>query len=674
MPSYLERLERLSVDLGREANDEHEAFIKLLKRIISVVREADNVHAPDLPEVVEKAAEMFEEAVYWAYSLEGGFDYLPSFADSSESPLLKDSHAITLPGVGEIPTEILPVLETMTGLLSSMLGGFNPLPGLINSQRPKAWPDTPHPHPKTSRLSRFREGITTSVTDASPLARTIYQARCEVSAENISCPVSAAIAADSSALALIGAGGYKDRDPMLTIFLLDEQTPTSTQHDREDDAEDDEPEGDDDEDNDEEDDDDYEDDDDDDDDGGARICSSETGFRYMALEPGLSEVAYQVAVDTPNRLALIADPHRIKTFSWGGDVAFSGWIPARGDNVHTMNSKKYEGPIAVLPGGRIVRAGKGGAALWNLSTLETHRGGRRVGRGKFKVEDSWRDDGGEIERSTGSAPSTTVKFAQKGLTPAGWHLHAPSGHLLSAENSHRSEKYGCYALDLEAGGKIASRFLGHGGNVNDFSTSAGDANAFLTACADGYARLYDVRHPLPVMTIDSGKSSEFCEAAALVHPDGIPTVFTGGYRSQSIKTWDIRARALVYELSTGNTAVHTLAWDDRRATLYAGTECDYRDRLGGTYDYRGAHIPRWAERQPGERSETDADADGYNSAEDSDGEHCWPKRAPHDEKAFGYAYDAGDHVFLRYRFKEDADRTVLPEYGQAREEYGYGGW
>ncbi|KAL1940225.1 hypothetical protein VTO73DRAFT_9177 [Trametes versicolor] len=669
MPSYLERLERLPIDLGQEASDEHEAVLKGLKHIISVVREAYNAHAPDLPEIIEKAAEMFDEAVYWAYSHDGGFDFLPSFADSSESPLLKDSDVITLPGMGEVPNEVVAILDTLTGFLPTLLGGINPLAGLINPQRPNAWPDTPHPHPKTTRLSRFREGITTSVTDATPLARTIYQARCEVAADIISCPVSAAIAADSSALALIGAGGWKNRDPMLTIFLLDEHTPATAQDDKEDAAKDDEGDSD-------------EEDDDDDDDGGVRICSN-TGFRYMVLEPGLSEVAYQLAVDTTNRLALVADTHRIKSFSWGGDVTFGGWTPPRGENVHTMNSRKYDGPIAVLSGGRIVRAGKGGAAIWSMDTLETHQGGRRVGRGEFEAEDSWRDDyGGEIERSTGSAPSTTVKFTQTGLTPAGWHLHTPSGHLLCAENSHRSDKYGCYALDLEAGGKIASRFLGHGGNVTAFSTSTGDANVFLTACADGYARLYDVRHPLPAMTIDSGKSSEFCEAVTLVHPDGIPTVFTGGGRSQSIKTWDIRARALVYELSTGNTAVHTLTWDERRTTLYAGTECDYMDRLGRTYDYRGAHIPRWAERRPGERmaqtaaypgyveDETDENGDAYDSAEDSDGIHCWPKRAAHDEKAFGYAYDAGDHVFLRYRFKEDADPTVLPEYGQAR----YGGW
>lgn len=298
---------------------------------------------------------------------------------------------------------------------------------------------------------------------------------------------------------------------MLTIFLLDEHTPATAQDDKEDAAEDDEGDSD-------------EEYDDDDDDGGVRICSK-TGFRYMVLEPGLSEVAYQLAVDTTNRLALVADTHRIKSFSWGGDVTFGGWTPPRGENVHTMNSKKYDGPIAVLSGGRIVRAGKGGAAIWSLDTLETHQGGRRVGCGEFEAEDSWRDDyGGEIERSTGSAPSTTVKFTQTGLTPAGWHLHTPSGHLLCAENSHRSDKYGCYALDLEAGGKTASRFLGHGGNVTAFSTSTGDANVFLTACADGYARLYDVRHPLPAMTIDSGKSSEFCEAVTLVHPDGIPSM------------------------------------------------------------------------------------------------------------------------------------------------------
>lgn len=245
----------------------------------------------------------------------------------------------------------------------------------------------------------------------------------------------------------------------------------------------------------------------------------------MALDPGLSETAHGVAVDDTRKLAFIADKHRIKSFSWGGSVAFDGRMPARGDNVHTMNSGKYDGPVAVLPDGRIARAGKGGAAIWDLSTLETHQGGGRVGTSTLRVDVSWRDDGGSgIERSTGSTPSTTILFAQADLAPAIWHRHAPTGHMLCAEGSLIESKPGCYALDLGAGGRTAARFLGHGANVNAFSTSAGDPNVFVTACADGYARFYDVRHPLPVMTINSGGSSEICEAAMLVHPDGIPSM------------------------------------------------------------------------------------------------------------------------------------------------------
>ena len=45
---------------------------------------------------------------------------------------------------------------------------------------PPHWTATPRPHPKSTRLSRFRNDVTTSATDDTPLARTILQARCEV--------------------------------------------------------------------------------------------------------------------------------------------------------------------------------------------------------------------------------------------------------------------------------------------------------------------------------------------------------------------------------------------------------------------------------------------------------------------------------------------------------------
>ena len=46
---------------------------------------------------------------------------------------------------------------------------------------------------------------------------------------------------------------------------------------------------------------------------------------------------------------------------------------------------------------------------------------------------------------------------------------------------------------------------------------------FVTACSDGYARLFDVRRPLPVLTFDTGMQREACADVVLVHPDGIPS-------------------------------------------------------------------------------------------------------------------------------------------------------
>ena len=96
--------------------------------------------------------------------------------------------------------------------------------------------------------------------------------------------------------------------------------------------------------------------------------------------------------------------------------------------------------------------------------------------------------------------------------------------MLTGENAQRDKgHYGFYALDLDNGGRKAKRFLGHGGMVDAISVSDGDANIFATGCSDGYARLYDVRHPLPVVTYNQGKQSEMCDAVELVHPDGIPS-------------------------------------------------------------------------------------------------------------------------------------------------------
>ena len=45
---------------------------------------------------------------------------------------------------------------------------------------------------------------------------------------------------------------------------------------------------------------------------------------------------------------------------------------------------------------------------------------------------------------------------------------------------------------------------------------------FLTACGDGHARLYDVREPLPVLTIDGEYHEGPMDSALFVHIDGLP--------------------------------------------------------------------------------------------------------------------------------------------------------
>ncbi|KAI0635599.1 hypothetical protein C8Q77DRAFT_1155387 [Trametes polyzona] len=636
MSTYLQRLDTLSTLVDRisaSGRVKHSVFVDLLKSGTTVVRDAEIAGAPELPHVVDKAGDLFDEAIKWAYT-DGDFNFLPSYAHALDNAPVEDTLSVEASGMRNFLSGFMANFEKQ--FLGSASGEPCRLP---DTQLTKSWTSSPHPHPKTSRLSRFREGVSASATDTTPVAQMIYQARCEVASDTISSPIDAAIAGDSSVLAIIGQGGWKNREPSLTVYFLDEQV-----GDEKEDS--------------------------------ALDITSYGGFRYMSLEPGLSDVARFVATDDVHKLFLVADSHRVKRFSWSRDVAFGDWTPAPGKNVHTLRSEGYTGPVAGLPSGRIARAGKGGVAIWDVNTLETHKGGRRVGRGEISTDDSWRENDGDIELSTGSPFTTTVAFAQSALQPAAWQFHAPTGHMLCGESGHVSKRFGCYAVDLEHGGATAARFLGHGGNVTAFSTSAGDPNVFATACGDGYARLFDVRHPLPVLTLDAGKSSEFCLAVQLIHPDGIPTVFTGGDRSECVKMWDVRARALVYELATGNTAVRALAWDARRTTLYAATECEYIDRLGYTHGYRSAHIPRWGQLDPpaGQEGAEGGDEDDYDSDEDDNGgdERCWPERAAHEERFFGYAYDAGEHTLLRYKYKEDPDSSVLPDYGQAQ--MGGGFW
>ncbi|EMD33927.1 hypothetical protein CERSUDRAFT_159231 [Gelatoporia subvermispora B] len=470
-----------------------------------------------------------------------------------------------------------------------------------------AWDRNTQPHPQTTRLSRFRPSALVRTSANTPLANLIYQARCELLDLRTSSPSRLHITPGATCMAFAGCGGWKGRDPVVRFLRLDETT--------------------------------YE-------------------FPDVhARLPRLGGLVSQLHLDEERKLVFAGDRDRVKAYSWE---------PEQKRERHTLDSGKYRGPLAMLPGGRIARAGTGGAAVWNVDALEAHGPGVQQIGGAYTVEDSWRE-AEKIELSAGGAPDATVAFAGAGAyEPGVWHVHGASGRVLCGEaHQHLRTRagYTCLAVDLEHGGRVAARYLGHGEDIERISASEGDPNVFATACVDGFARLYDVRHPLPVMTIDSEQLLGSCMDAVFVHPGGVPTLFTAGSHTQRIKLHDVRARAVVYELATGNNSVESLAWDSRRSALWATTRCEYYDG-GRHFDYRKARIPKWAERDY-TPPEQDADDETEGGDVPESGKHCWPVKAFHGENFFGYCFDAGEDKLYRYGFKDEVDPQRIPRYGDA---------
>ncbi|KZT73090.1 hypothetical protein DAEQUDRAFT_762447 [Daedalea quercina L-15889] len=602
------RLDTLGCGDYTQKDSDREILKDILRQACDVVRDASAQSAAEMGEIVAKAQDVINKGVNIAYGEGNMFDFMPSFAHENDVALVKDRMGT---GLGQ---GTLNVFMSFFGkaIERAQASGSRPtVPAALRGTGP--WSPDLQAHAKSTRLARFRPDVRTSVTDTTPLAQVIYQARCEIADDRISVPSRALISPGQSCLAIIGAGGWKNRDPMLHCYLLDD--PEHIQKDK---------------------------------------CFS----------PGFAELAYTMAMDEDRKLVFIADTDRVKSYSWDvdPDLRFGirgGQLPP----VHTLDSDTCSGWISVLPNGRIVRAGCGEAFVWNIDALEQHGPDKKlIGAGEYDAEDSWREneDGTMVEYSTGSTHHAAVAFADPTFHPAVWHRHAPTGNMLCGTSGRRDENYACASIDLEHGGQIVARYLGHGGDVEDISTSEGDANAFATAGSDGYARLFDVRQPLPVMTFDHGCLSEYCSSVVLAHPDAL---FSAGMNTEQIKMWDIRAKETVYELATGNNAVASMAWDPKRSALYAATECEYMDRLGFNHDYRRARIPRWADEFARD-SEEDEDASEYYEDEDEE-ERCWPQRAHHGEDYFGYAFDAGEHRIYRYAFKEDPDPKQLPPYGQA---------
>jgi hypothetical protein len=329
------------------------------------------------------------------------------------------------------------------------------------------------PHPLTSRIARFRnESLEPARTiDASPRAQMVYQARCESYLHQTFSPVGTlCIAETDGVLAMVGCTGYKLRDPALAIFDVT----------------------------------------------GDKMHSN-------SQVPGLLDIAYHCLVDEGKRLVAYADSSRIKTAVWSADRGKERQLL----NKHTFDSSG-DGPMAII-GQNLIRAGSNQASSYNLHTAPTHGpdGDEIIGEETdLEDVDTWRDVdcASDFECSSGSKPDNIIRFADGIASPKIWKS-APmftASTVLSGTGPQENTSPTVLALDFESERQIASKYLGHGGGLLDINQSHGDANTFVTACGDGYARLYDKRHILPVMTFNATNVSAFCGSALSINPDGLP--------------------------------------------------------------------------------------------------------------------------------------------------------
>jgi WD40 repeat protein len=343
------------------------------------------------------------------------------------------------------------------------------------------------PHPFTSRLARFKNNVSVSPSPFHPLASIISSARCEITSTTTTRPIGLHLSSQGTCLVLHGVGGWKNRCPYLQYVFPTTPTDIFPSH----------PE--------------------------------------QNMKLGFADIAYWTATDEDRYLIFAADNRRIKSFAWASPAGttHTSALPR-----HTMKSGMYKGPLAVLPGGRLIRAGRGAVAVWNLDGLPTHgEDGEALIWGHLDWEDTGRDDPEEVELSSGSPVDTVIKFEDEGFYPLVWHAHPSQvGSMICAADPKKTRagggegscSYSTVVVDLEDGGRSVQRYVGHGAELSAGGIAtdpAGDPNVFLTACLDGYARLYDVRHPLPVLTMNSGGGKEGCPAAVLLHPDGTPSSF-----------------------------------------------------------------------------------------------------------------------------------------------------
>ncbi|KAG5641783.1 hypothetical protein DXG03_004259, partial [Asterophora parasitica] len=95
------------------------------------------------------------------------------------------------------------------------------------------------------------------------------------------------------------------------------------------------------------------------------------------------------------------------------------------DSTHTANSRRWEGPLAVLPGGRLMRASKkGSVGVWDLDSLQNHGpSGKETIGGSYATgedEDFFGYGDEKVEVSASSKTTDSIELQDKTVVPYTW--------------------------------------------------------------------------------------------------------------------------------------------------------------------------------------------------------------------------------------------------------------
>jgi hypothetical protein len=297
--------------------------------------------------------------------------------------------------------------------------------------------DTPYdknanPHTSTSLLSRFSNVPELPSNAPYPLIA-FSQARCEIRAIQTPSPIQLLL--KDGVMALIGCGGWKLRDPTLSIYKTEG--------------------------------------------GNAELGGS------VHIDVGLQDIAHRAQLDPERRLVYVSDNHRVKSYRWEFN---EDRYKNQSTPVHTFDSERLGGDMLLRNNGaQLLCFGKAGMGIWNVDEASTHGAD---GAGILGEEndpenlDSLRDnDGDEIELSSGApAMSTSTAEALKNIELCKEHPSVANQIFAVYDKT-----YPPALVDIEAQERVL-RYVGHGGTIDSVATNRHDPHGFVTAASDGGVR------------------------------------------------------------------------------------------------------------------------------------------------------------------------------------------